>query len=177
MPSYLLSDPDRLEATVRRAFHLARTGRPGPVLVDLPRDVTSAPTRRPFSYPREVRIPAYRERRPLVRRIGRDGGRGDCQCAASSDLLRRRRGPGRSLASEAQGALAELTGAPVTSTSMGLGAFSGRSPQFIGMHGLHGLHEANLAMQNCDVLIAVGARFDDRVIGDTVDFARPRYHG
>lgn len=60
---------------------------------------------------------------------------------------------------------------------MGLGAFSGRSPQFIGMHGLHGLHEANLAMQNCDVLIAVGARFDDRVIGDTVDFARPRYHG
>ena len=169
--SYLLTDPAKLAVTVKKAFHLARTGRPGPVLIDLPRDVALATMAEPFDYPGSVHIRAYRE--------GGVGARGQIDVAARAiaqaerPLIYYGGGVVQGNASEPLRALAALTGAPVTSTLMGLGAFPARDPQFIGMLGMHGLYEANLAMQHCDVLIAIGARFDDRVIGDPEDFARP----
>jgi len=170
--SYMSTYPDEVEAVLRKAFHLACSGRPGPVLIDLPRDISATSRPRPFSYPIDVGIRAYKAnwdprprlldeavaailsaRRPLIYYGG-----GVVQGNAAPQLR----------------ALTEITGAPVTSALMGLGAFPGDSSQFIGMLSMHGLYEANLAMQHCDVLVAVGARFDDRVIGDPKDFARPQ---
>lgn len=168
--SFMLTDPHQVESIVKKAFYLARTGRPGPVLIDLPRDVTSAPMRRPFRYPEEVALRAYRTKLlPSPRQIGTAA---QAIAGAQRPLIYYGGGVVQSDASRALRALAAVTGAPVTSTLMGLGAFPADAPQFIGMLGMHGLYEANMAMQHCDVLIAVGARFDDRVIGDPKDFAR-----
>jgi len=169
--SFLLTDAAQVEATVKKAFHLARTGRPGPVLIDLPRDVALAPVIRPFDYLAAVQIRAYRE--------GGPGSPRQVELAASvfagaqRPLIYFGGGVVQGGAQDDLRALAALTGAPVTGTLMGLGAFPARDPQWVGMLGMHGLYEANLAMQHCDVLVAVGARFDDRVIGDPQDFARP----
>ena len=170
--SFMLTDPEQVEATVKKAFYLARTGRPGPVLIDLPRDITATHLHRPFSYPAGVSIRAYRSAfSPSQRQIR----------TAAEAIIKARRpliyyGGGVVMgdASASLQALARVTNAPVTSTLMGLGALSADDAQFIGMLGMHGLYEANLAMQHCDVLIAIGARFDDRVIGNTADFAKPR---
>jgi acetolactate synthase-1/2/3 large subunit len=170
--SFMLSEPSQLVDTVKKAFHLARTGRPGPVLIDLPRNVTGAPAAGPFGYPDRVRIRAYRDTWSLSSRQLTAATQAIAQ--AERPLIYCGGGVVQGNASAALRALAATTGAPVTSTLMGLGAFPGDSPQFIGMLGMHGLYEANLAMQHCDVLIAVGARFDDRVIGDPKDFARPQ---
>lgn len=166
----MLTDPQQVEATIKKAFFLARTGRPGPVLVDLPRDVTNAPMDRPFTYPQDVSICAYRSTwSPARRQLAQAA---ETIAGAQRPLIYYGGGVVLGDAAPQLQALARVTGAPVTSTLMGLGAFPADSPQFIGMLGMHGLYEANLAMQHCDVLIAVGARFDDRVIGDPADFAR-----
>jgi len=170
--SFMLTDPQRVEETVKKAFFLARTGRPGPVLIDLPRDITNTALHRPFAYPQEVKIRAYRDNWPPSHRQIQTAAR--AIAAAQRPLIYYGGGVVQGNASTPLRTLAELTGAPVTSTLMGLGAYPARDPQFIGMLGMHGLVEANLAMQHCDVLIAIGARFDDRVIGDPVDFARPQ---
>jgi acetolactate synthase-1/2/3 large subunit len=170
--SFILQDPDKTEATVAKAFMLARTGRPGPVLIDLPRNITSAAAQRSFEYPPSVSVRAYRARFPVPPR--RVAEAAEAIMDARQPLIYLGGGVIQSDASEEVRRFAELTGAPVTSTLMALGAFPGDSPQFLGMLGMHGLFEANMAMQNCDVLVAVGARFDDRVIGDPKDFARPR---
>jgi acetolactate synthase-1/2/3 large subunit len=169
--SFMLTDPDKLEVTLKKAFHLARTGRPGPVLVDLPRDVSYSPVTRPFDYPTDVSIRAYRTpHRPSSHQIAIAA---QAIATAQRPLIYYGGGVVMGDAAEPLRELAELIGAPVTSTLMGLGAFPADHPRFVGMLGMHGLYEANLATQNCDVLIAVGARFDDRVIGDPQDFARP----
>ena len=169
--SFLLTDPAQLEVTVKRAFHLARTGRPGPVLIDLPRDVALAPVGGPFNYPATVQIRAYRGGGPgSPRQINTAAA---AIVGAQRSLIYYGGGVVQGNASQQLRALTDLIDAPVTSTLMGLGAFPSRDPRFIGMLGMHGLYEANLAMQHCDVLIAIGARFDDRVIGDPQDFARP----
>jgi len=170
--SYLLSDPQQLEVTVKKAFHLARSGRPGPVVIDLPRDVSLAEVSWPFCYPDTVRMRGYRESGPPPRR--QIEAAAVAIAGATRPLIYYGGGVVQGNAAQPLRALAALTGAPVTSTLMGLGAVPASDPQFIGMLGMHGLYEANLAMQHCDVLIAVGARFDDRVIGDPVDFARPK---
>lgn len=169
--SLALTDPQALGAVMKKAFFLARSGRPGPVLVEF--TAAALRTRMPgaFSSPRDVPIRGYRSSWPIPRH----------PLAAAADALRHAKRPliyygGGVVLGNAHRelrALAELTGAPVTSTLMGLGAFDATHPQFLGMLGMHGTYEANLAMQHCDVLVAVGARFDDRVIGDPDDFAKP----
>ena len=168
--SFLLTDPEKIEQTVKKAFYLARTGRPGPVLIDLPRDISATPMKRPFDYPADISIRAYRPGGSISTRQLATAAR--AIAAAKRPLIYY--GGGVVLGNAAQGLrkLALATGAPVTSTLMGLGAFPATDPMYLGMLGMHGLYEANMAMQHCDVLIAIGARFDDRVIGDPKDFMR-----
>ncbi|CAN7772620.1 biosynthetic-type acetolactate synthase large subunit [Cupriavidus necator] len=164
--NFLVSDIGSLAITLKKAFHLARTGRPGPVLVDIPKDVALASGR--FEYPDKVEIRSYR---PAL-----DGHDGQIRHAAR--LLREARRPylyvgGGAVAAGASAAvreLAALADAPVTTTLMALGSFPASDPHFVGMPGMHGTYEANRAMQECDVLVAIGARFDDRVIGNVADF-------
>ncbi len=169
--NFLVADVGSLAVTLKKAFHLARTGRPGPVLVDIPKDVALASA--PFHYPDKVEIRSYR---PAV--VGHDG-----QIRHAAQLLREARRPylyvgGGAVTAGATAALRELAAlvdVPVTTTLMALGAFPAADPRYLGMPGMHGTYEANRAMQECDVLLAIGARFDDRVIGDVADFcATPR---
>ena len=169
--SFLLTDPEKIEQTVKKAFFLARTGRPGPVLIDLPRDISSAPMKRSFDYPAEVNIRAYRHGGSIPQRQLASAAAAIAE--AKRPLIYYGGGVVLGNASLSLRKLALATGAPVTSTLMGLGAFPATDPRYLGMLGMHGLYEANLAMQHCDVLIAIGARFDDRVIGDPKDFMRP----
>lgn len=169
--SFLLTDPEKIEQTVKKAFFLARTGRPGPVLIDLPRDISSTPMKRSFAYPAEVNIRAYRNGGTIPERQVATAAL--AIAAAKRPLIYYGGGVVLGDASVSLGKLALATGAPVTSTLMGLGAFPATDPMYLGMLGMHGLYEANMAMQHCDVLIAIGARFDDRVIGDPKDFMRP----
>lgn len=164
--NFLIKDVSDIAVTMKKAFYIARTGRPGPVVVDIPKDVTAAKCR--FEYPTEIRMRSYN---PIVR-----GHSGQIKKAVNLLLSARRpiiyTGGGVILgnAAEALTALARRLGAPVTNTLMGLGGYPGSDPQFLGMLGMHGTLEANLAMQHSDVVLAVGARFDDRVIGNPEHF-------
>src|SRR3954464_6631861 len=165
--NFLVKDVRDLAATMKKAFHIARTGRPGPVVVDVPKDVSQATA--PFQYPATVEMRSYNP----VRR-----GHGGQIRKAAQLLLGAKRpyiytGGGVILgnASAELRELVDLLGFPCTNTLMGLGAMAGNDPKFLGMLGMHGTYEANMTMQNCDVLLAVGARFDDRVIGNPAHFA------
>jgi acetolactate synthase-1/2/3 large subunit len=167
--NFLVRDIKDLAETMRRAFYIATTGRPGPVLVDIPKDITVATYK--FTPKRgEVRMRSYA---PVVK-----GHQGQIKKAVQMLLAAERpmiyAGGGVILghAHEELRQLVELTGAPCTTTLMGLGAFPGNDDQWVGMPGMHGTYEANMSMQNCDVLLAVGARFDDRVIGNPRHFAQ-----
>ncbi len=165
--NYLVKDPKQLPKIVKRAFHIASTGRPGPVLVDLPKDVQE--TMIDFCCPDSLGLPGYKptykghpsqvanavklmmqSKRPVIY-----AGGGIVNSNASEELMK----------------LAETISAPVVNTLMGLGCIPGEHPLFLGMLGLHGARYANLAVCNCDLLIAVGARFDDRVTGKLEAFA------
>ena len=166
--NYLVKDVEKLAETLHEAFHVARSGRPGPVLVDLPKDIQFAtgtyktPDEFDFSYrpayePNLVQIEAAiamiaQADRPLFYTGGGVINSGPQAAAALTELVR-------------------LTGIPCTSTLMGLGAFPASDPQFLGMLGMHGTYEANLATHGCDLLICVGARFDDRVTGKVSAFS------
>lgn len=170
--SFRLSDPNKIEETVKKAFFLARTGRPGPVLIDLPRDISAAQMARPFAYPGEVKIRGYNSGSSIPhKQVARAAL---ALSEAKRPLIYYGGGVVQGGAAAALGKLALASGAPVTSTLMGLGAFPSTHPAYLGMLGMHGLYEANMAMQHCDVLVAVGARFDDRVIGAPKDFMRPQ---
>jgi acetolactate synthase-1/2/3 large subunit len=166
--NFLVRDVKDLAATFAKAFHIARSGRPGPVLIDIPKDVTRNKCK--FQYPKEINLRSYN---PIVK-----GHQGQIRKAAQMLLTAERpmiyTGGGVILgeASEELNALVDLTGAPCTNTLMGLGAYRASSRQFVGMPGMHGTYEANMAMQHCDVLLAIGARFDDRVIGNPKHFAQ-----
>src|SRR6185369_896959 len=153
--------------TLKKAFHIARTGRPGPVVVDISKDVSMART--PYHYPASVEMRSYN---PV-----RKGHGGQIRKAAQLLLGAKRpyiyTGGGVVLGNAAPELreLADLLGFPCTNTLMGLGAISAGDPKFLGMLGMHGTYEANMTMQHCDVLLAVGARFDDRVIGNPKHFA------
>ncbi|CAN5397329.1 acetolactate synthase 3 catalytic subunit [soil metagenome] len=164
----LVKDVRDLAGALRRAFHIARTGRPGPVLVDIPKDVTAAKCR--FEYPEQVEMRSYAP-------AGR-GHIGQIKKAValllSGDRPMIYAGGGVILADAAPllNELVDLLGVPVTTTLMGLGGYRASSRNWLGMPGMHGNYEANMAMQHCDVLLAVGARFDDRVIGNPQHFAQ-----
>ncbi len=165
--NYLVQDIKDLARIVKQAFYIARTGRPGPVLIDLPKDIQVASAK--FEYPEKVELRGYKPtysgnvrqmekavsmilaaRKPVLY-----VGGGATGADASADLL----------------AFAEMTQAPVTTTLMGMAAFPQRHPQALGMLGMHGTYYANMAVTNSDLLIAVGARFDDRVTGKIASFA------
>jgi acetolactate synthase-1/2/3 large subunit len=165
--NFLVKDVRDLAITLKKAFHIARTGRPGPVVVDIPKDVSLAQTA--FHYPATIEMRSYS---PV-----RKGHGGQIRKAVQLLLSAQRpyiyTGGGVILgnASEELRELVNLLGHPCTNTLMGLGAFPASDPKFLGMLGMHGTYEANMTMQNCDVLLAVGARFDDRVIGNPKHFA------
>ncbi|MDP4669146.1 MAG: acetolactate synthase 3 catalytic subunit [Burkholderiaceae bacterium] len=166
--NFLVKDVKDLAMTMKKAFHIAQSGRPGPVLVDIPKDITR--DRCKFEYPKEVSLRSYN---PVVK-----GHLGQIKKAVQMILLAERpmvySGGGVILsnASDELTELVDLLGAPCTNTLMGLGAYKASDPKFLGMPGMHGTYECNMAMQHCDVLIAVGARFDDRVIGNPKHFAQ-----
>ncbi len=164
--NFLVKDVRQLAETVKKAFFIATTGRPGPVLVDLPKDVTISKTE--YHYPKKIKLRSYS---PTVR--GHAG-----QIRKAVDLILSAKRPmiytgGGVVLSEGSTELVELTqllGYPITNTLMGLGAYPATDRQFVGMLGMHGTYEANMAMHDCDVLIAIGARFDDRVTGKLEKF-------
>jgi acetolactate synthase-1/2/3 large subunit len=165
--NFLVKDVLDLAVTLKKAFHIARTGRPGPVVVDIPKDVSLKTT--PFEYPATIEMRSYN---PV--RKGHGG-----QIRKAIALLMSAKRPyiytgGGVILGNASAELRELVnllGVPCTNTLMGLGAFPASDPKFLGMLGMHGTYEANMTMQHCDVLLAVGARFDDRVIGNPKHFA------
>jgi acetolactate synthase-1/2/3 large subunit len=162
--NYLVKDPAELEATLREAFRIATTGRPGPVVVDIPKDV-------------QIAVPSAGDRpaRPASHRYQPQMRAKDSKIAKAVQMLANAEQPilytGGGVinsgpeASQLLRKLQDLTGAPVTSTLMGLGAFPADHPDWLGMLGMHGTFEANMAMNKCDVMVCVGARFDDRVTG------------
>ena len=164
----LVKKVEDIAPSIKKAFYLAATGRPGPVVVDIPKDVTLEKTK--FFYPKSVSLRSYN----MVTK-GHTG-----QIRKAIGLLTRAKRPmiytgGGIVLGNAAPELARLVrslGFPCTNTLMGLGGYPGTDPLFLGMLGMHGTYEANMAMQNCDVLIAIGARFDDRVIGNPKHFAQ-----
>jgi len=161
--NYLVKDIRNLAKTVHEAFHVARSGRPGPVVIDLPKDILMA--KGPYAGVPEVAHPSYRPRtEPDPRAIAQAV---DLMLNAKKPILYTGGGIVNSgpEASKALVELAHLTGFPVTNTLMGLGAMPAADPLFLGMLGMHGTYEANLAMHGCDVMVNIGARFDDRVTG------------
>lgn len=167
--NFLVRDVKDLAETMRRAFYIASSGRPGPVLVDIPKDVSVATCKyTPKRGPTQLRSYA-----PVTK-----GHQGQIKKAVQMLLAAERpmiyAGGGVVLANAADELrkLVRMTGAPCTTTLMGLGALPGTDERFVGMPGMHGTYEANMSMQNCDVLLAIGARFDDRVIGNPKHFAQ-----
>jgi acetolactate synthase-1/2/3 large subunit len=166
--NFLVKNVKDLASTMKKAFHIARTGRPGPVLVDIPKDVTRDKCR--FEYPKTVQMRSYN---PVTK-----GHHGQIRKAVQLLLNAERpmiyTGGGIILAnaSEELRRLVDSLGFPCTNTLMGLGGYPASDEKHVGMLGMHGTYEANMAMQHCDVLIAIGARFDDRVIGNPKHFAQ-----
>ncbi|WP_298220101.1 acetolactate synthase 3 large subunit [Halothiobacillus sp.] len=166
--NFLVKDVRDLADTMKKAFYIATTGRPGPVVVDIPKDVTDPRVLIPFEYPQSVSLRSYH---PTVK--GHSG-----QIRKAVDLIVNAERPmiysgggvvlGR--AAEQLTRFARLLNYPITNTLMGLGAYPASDRQFLGMLGMHGTYEANMGMHHCDVLIAIGARFDDRVTGNLAKF-------
>jgi acetolactate synthase-1/2/3 large subunit len=169
--NFLVKDVKKIASTMKKAFYLASSGRPGPVLVDIPKDITAEKTE--FIYPDKINLRSYT---PVSK--GHNG-----QIKKALELLLNAKKPmiysgGGVVLGDASDALKKIVNAlgfPITNTLMGLGGFPASDAKFLGMLGMHGTYEANMAMQDCDVLFAVGARFDDRVIGNPDHFlSKPR---
>ena len=164
--NFLVKDVRDLASTIKKAFYVATTGRPGPVVVDIPKDVTAQ--KHVFDYPETIEMRSYN---PVVK--GHPG-----QIRRAVELMMAARRPmiytgGGVILDNASEVLTRLTrklGFPITNTLMGLGAYPASDRQFVGMLGMHGTYEANMGMHQCDVLIAIGARFDDRVTGNVEKF-------
>ena len=159
--NFLVRDIKNLAETIKKAFYIASTGRPGPVLIDLPKDITIGKAE--FHYPKKIKLRSYN---PTVKgHAGQIRKAVDLILSAKRPMIYTGGGVILSEGSPELVELAQLLGYPVTNTLMGLGAYPATDRQFIGMLGMHGTYEANMAMHHCDVLIAIGARFDDRVTG------------
>ena len=166
--NFLVKDVNDIAETIKKAFYLATTGRPGPVLVDIPKDITDPNIKVPYKYPKKVSMRSYN---PVV-----TGHKGQIKRAVEVLLSAQRPiiySGGGVILGEGHKELTELTqmlGYPITNTLMGLGAYPATDKQFLGMLGMHGTYEANMAMHESDVILAVGARFDDRVTGKLAEF-------
>jgi acetolactate synthase-1/2/3 large subunit len=165
--NYLVKDVRDLARVVKEAFHIARTGRPGPVVIDLPKDVTAA--KAPFVYPETVHLPSYRPAGSGDPAVVREAVR--MMIAAERPILYVGGGVVNADASGELIALAEALNLPTTPTLMGLGGFPSSHRNCLGMLGMHGTYAANMGVSNADLLIAIGSRFDDRVTGRLKDFA------
>ena len=166
--NFLVKDVNDIAATLRKAFYIATSGRPGPVVVDIPKNTTDPSIKVPYEYPKSVEMRSYH---PTDKGNAR-------QIKKAVDLILSAKRPmlytgGGVILSQADKQLIEFAkklGYPLTNTLMGLGGYPGTDEQFVGMLGMHGTYEANMAMHECDVLVAIGARFDDRVTGDVKQF-------
>ena len=167
--SFLAQRAEDIPEIVKKAFHIATTGRPGPVVIDIPKDVSEPSYTFDFSYPEEVDIRSYK---PVE-----EGHSGQIRRAAKLILKSEKpviyTGGGviQDEASEELTKLAKMLNFPVTNTLMGLGAYPGTDEQFIGMLGMHGTYQANMVMHECDLILAVGARFDDRITNEPKKFS------
>jgi len=165
--NFLVKDVNNLTMTLKKAFYVATTGRPGPVVVDIPKDVTAATA--DYVYPKTITMRSYN---PVVKgHPGQIKRAVSMMEAASRPMIYSGGGVILDNASKALTELTQLLNFPITNTSMGLGGYPGTDRQFLGMLGMHGTYEANMAISNCDLLIAIGARFDDRVTGNIAKFA------
>ncbi len=166
--NFMVKNVEEIATVIKKAFYVATTGRPGPVVVDIPKDFTAPNVKIPYEYPKDISMRSYA---PV------SGGHVG-QVRKAVELLAQAKQPmiysgGGVLMSESHEELRQLVrelGYPITNTLMGLGAYPATDKQFIGMLGMHGTYEANMAMHNCDVLLAVGVRFDDRVTGEIEHF-------
>jgi acetolactate synthase-1/2/3 large subunit len=167
--SFMVQHASEIPSVVKKAFHLATTGRPGPVVIDVPKDVTDPKVKLPYEYPKDVSLRSYQ--------VPGKGHSGQIKKAVEALLSAKRpmiyagggviQGNGAELLTK----LTKKLGYPITNTLMGLGAYPATDKQFLGMLGMHGTYEANMAMHYCDVLLGIGARFDDRVTNsDTSKF-------
>ncbi len=166
--SFMVRRPEDIPTMIKKAFHIASTGRPGPVVVDIPKDVTRPDAKFEYHYPDEVKIrsyaPAQRGHTGQIKKAAR------LLLSAKRPVIYAGGGVVQGEASAALTAMAKELNYPVTNTLMGLGAYPGSDRQFLGMLGMHGLYEANMAMHHSDVILAVGARFDDRVTNTVAKF-------
>jgi acetolactate synthase-1/2/3 large subunit len=167
--SFMIEDPADIPMIVKKAFHIATTGRPGPVVIDIPKDVTDPKIKHPYEYPKDIKMRSYT--------VPGKGHSGQIKKAVEALLGAKRPmiyAGGGVIQGEGAELLTKLTqklGYPITNTLMGLGAYPASDPQFLGMLGMHGTYEANMAMHYCDVLLGIGVRFDDRVTNsDTSKF-------
>jgi len=165
--NFLVKDVNNLAITIKQAFYLARTGRPGPVLVDLPKDVIADTAE--YNYPAKIKLrgynPTYQGHPRQIKKAAK------LIAKAQKPLIYAGGGVIIANAAKELTTLAQKYAIPVTTTLMGLGCFPGNHPLFLGMLGMHGTYQANMAVTNCDLLIAVGARFDDRVTGKVEKFS------
>jgi acetolactate synthase-1/2/3 large subunit len=164
--NFLVKDVADLAETIKKAFYVATTGRPGPVVVDIPKDVTAQKTE--YSYPDKVSMRSYN---PVhVGHAGQIKRAVRMMLEAKRPMLYTGGGVILGNAAESLTAITRALNYPITNTLMGLGSYPATDPLFVGMLGMHGTYEANMAMHHCDVLIAIGARFDDRVTGNIEKF-------
>jgi acetolactate synthase-1/2/3 large subunit len=166
--SFLVRSIEEIPSVMKKAFYIAKSGRPGPVVVDVPKDMTAPTEKRPFEYPETVKMRSYTP--ALKGHAGQIRKALDLLLEAKRPVIYAGGGVVLGDAAEELTAIAKRLGYPVTNTLMGLGAFPGSDDQFIGMLGMHGFYEANQAMHQADVIFAVGARFDDRVTNNPKKF-------
>ena len=164
--NFLVEDVKDVAMIFKKAFYVATTGRPGPVVIDIPKDITAAKCE--FHYPSEIKMRSYN---PTVKgHIGQIKRAAELILSAEQPMIYTGGGVILSNASEQLTTFTRMLGYPITNTLMGLGAYPASDKQFVGMLGMHGTYEANMGMHHCDVLIAIGARFDDRVTGNLEKF-------
>jgi len=166
--NFLVKDVTKLAETIKKAFYVATTGRPGPVVIDVPKDMTDPAIKIPYHYPDKITMRSYQ---PTVKgHSGQIKRAVDLLLSAKKPMIYSGGGVVLGNASEELRTFVRHLGYPITQTLMGLGAYPASDPQNLGMLGMHGTYEANMAMHDCDVLIAIGARFDDRVTGKIAEF-------
>ena len=166
--NFLVKDVKDLAVTLKKAFHVATTGRPGPVVIDIPKDITDPNIKIPYEYPASIELRSYN---PIIKVKSTQVDEAvDALLSAKRPMIYSGGGSVLSNASSELRTFVRQMGFPITQTLMGLGAFPEPDPLNVGMLGMHGTYEANMAMHDCDVLLAVGARFDDRVTGDLEKF-------
>lgn len=166
--NFLVKDINDLAETIKKAFYVATTGRPGPVVVDVPKDITDPNIKIPYVYPESVQMRSYQ---PVTKgHPGQIKRAVELMLTAKKPMIYTGGGVVLGNAAEPLRTFVSTLGYPVTSTLMGLGSIPWDDQQFLGMLGMHGTYEANMAMHDCDVLIAIGARFDDRVTGKIAEF-------